>query len=124
MREDFVQVQAGTDLKVESNLGENPNELWHFNMYGPDEQSFHQVWSPAVANAVTVRTTGKADEQLKGRLIEQVELKAQSSVTDKLTYEELIKGLLEPIADAETRIAASAAYQIALQLLAERTRKL
>src|SRR6185369_11105424 len=123
MREKFLVVQEYTGLKVESNLGENNNELWHFNMYGPAHrtyldpegtqkpQSFHETWSPSVANAITVRTTAKNDEFFTRSMIEKVKERVgaiafravqESGFTEsRLAYEALLKSLLDPIVEAK-----------------------
>ncbi|HEX3528210.1 MAG TPA: hypothetical protein VH988_14195 [Thermoanaerobaculia bacterium] len=124
MRQDFVAIEDDTSLKVESNLGENPNQLWHFNMYGPAhrQQSFHDVWSPAVANAITVRTTGTNEEFLTGRLVASIRARVEQ-VAERLSeqssqsVEEIVNGFLDPIRNAQTRIEASEAYRESLARL-------
>jgi hypothetical protein len=123
MRQNFVEVQGLTDLKVESNLGEiNHNDLWHFSMYGPasEGQSFHQVWSPAVANAITVRTTGEAGDFFKNRLATSIGDRATQLANTENGRLALLAGLLDPIREAETRIEASDAYRRALAALETR----
>ncbi|WP_294670069.1 hypothetical protein [uncultured Fluviicola sp.] len=75
-QQDFVQITAKVRAKLETNIFDEQNDLWHFNMYGPanktftDEngnvsgQSFHDVWSKSVPNTVTVRTTGLVDHHM------------------------------------------------------------
>jgi hypothetical protein len=75
-QQDFVQITAKVRAKLETNIFDEQNDLWHFNMYGPagaqftDEngnisgQSFHEVWSKSVPNTVTVRTTGLLDHHM------------------------------------------------------------
>lgn len=72
----FIQITSKVRAKLESNIFDEQNDLWHFNMYGPagaqftDEngnisgQSFHEVWSKSVPNTVTVRTTGLVDHHM------------------------------------------------------------
>lgn len=75
-QQDFIQITARVRAKIETNIFDEQNDLWHFNMYGPagaqftDEngdvsgQSFHDVWSKSVPNTVTVRTTGLVDHHM------------------------------------------------------------
>lgn len=72
----FIHITSKVRAKIETNIFDEQNDLWHFNMYGPanqtftDEkgnvssQSFHDVWSKSVPNSVTVRTTGLVDEPM------------------------------------------------------------
>lgn len=93
-QQDFISITAEVRAKIETNIFDEQNDLWHFNMYGPagsqftDEkghvggQSFHDVWSKSVPNTHTVRTTGLIDEQMKDKLRKKV---------DHLVYQRIIQ---------------------------------
>lgn len=145
LRQGFVAVQANVNLKLETNLGDGANELWHFNMYGPAHatyvdpegnqkpQSFHEVWSPSIANALTVRTTATANQYFLrdkkaelGHRIAQVayrDLKQSDFSDTKEEYQgrltTLRSTLLDPLEAARTRVEASIAYRNALEILDE-----
>jgi hypothetical protein len=83
-QEDFVSLTAKVRAKIETSIFDEQNDLWHFNMYGPanqtfedenqqtSKQSFHDVWSKAVPNNLTVRTTGLMDDHMKDNLRKKV----------------------------------------------------
>lgn len=98
-QQDFVQITSTVRAKLETNIFDEQNDLWHFNMYGPagaqftDEngnvsgQSFHEVWSKSVPNTVTVRTTGLIDDQMKDKLRKKVyHLVYQQIIQDNFNY--------------------------------------
>ena len=126
LRQNFVEINADTKIKIESNLGQNDREKWHFNMYGPagqfffDEngilqgQSFHEKWGGAhsVANAITLRTAASA-QSAKGIAVTQELQKGFSAHIYKLLkqkgfsgqkdlYSSLIQPLLTQLNNATT----------------------
>lgn len=82
---DFVSITAQMRAKIETNIFDEQNDLWHFNMYGPanqtfedenqntSKQTFHDVWSKSVPNTLTVRTTGLIDDHMKENLRKKVD---------------------------------------------------
>ncbi|MDF3026317.1 MAG: hypothetical protein K0S23_624 [Fluviicola sp.] len=83
-QQDFIRITDQVRAKIETNIFDEQNDLWHFNMYGPanqtfvdenqniSKQSFHDVWSKSVPNTLTVRTTGLMDDQMKDNLRKKV----------------------------------------------------
>ncbi len=124
-QQDFIHITAGVRAKIETNIFDEQNDLWHFNMYGPanqtfqDEkgntrkQSFHDVWSKSVPNTLTVRTTGLIDEHLKDNLRKKVDhLVYQQIIQDNFAhplsaYDNLRNPLLDNIEIPQTRVEYS-----------------
>ena len=120
LREKFLSVAEYTGLNVDSNLGEDSTERWFFAMYGPGAQSFHATWSGAVANAVTVRTSGEVEDfkrrriaELRGRVAGVAYRTAidEDLANGRMLYEALSLSLLGPLEEAGTRPQVADAYR-------------
>lgn len=139
LRESYLRVAQHVGLKVKTNLGEKDNNLWHFNMYGPlrstyineagekKPQSFHEVWSPSIPNAITVRTTGLVNQGFKvqslGKLktrIGQVayhRAKLANFANQEGIVDHLFNLIVDPVLNAKTRIEAADMLQQAREEL-------
>lgn len=81
LKNDLVTLyEKSTFAQVNSNLGIDNDNLWHFRMYGGQTgQSFHEVWSKAVVNPATVRTTAPVSKEK----VEEFKQKIKQAVKEK-----------------------------------------
>ncbi len=133
-QQDFVNITAKVRAKIETNILDEQNELWHFNMYGPanqtfedengktSKQSFHDVWSKSIPNSLTVRTTGLIDDHMKDNLRKKVyhllyqEIK-QDDFTNPLShYDNQRDLLLQNLEIPQTRIEYSDTLNTLIEL--------
>jgi hypothetical protein len=125
LADQLVNVQGEAWVQVHKNYGKL-SELWHFNMYGSEVgQSFHEKWSGAHTNPLTVRTTAKATtteiEEFKTRFSGKVRerITGKNDPNETQPFNDLLHRIESLMDQQKTMVGLSQVYQQGLDELAQ-----